>query len=139
MLLPTFLIEMIESGKMTVSENNVPQIEVSAQNRRIDVNVTDKKLIKDVITSARKSTPGGGIRKTISRGVDSIRAAENARPLVKEIAEDFCKEGVTVTVSYKGNRAVTIGSEADSKLTRIITGTKGIQIDSTLKLAEIAL
>jgi hypothetical protein len=130
---------MIESGKMTVSENNVPQIEVSAQNRRIDVNVTDKKLIKDVITSARKSTPGGGIRKTISRGVDSIRAAENARPLVKEIAEDFCKEGVTVTVSYKGNRAVTIGSEADSKLTRIITGTKGIQIDSTLKLAEIAL
>lgn len=55
------------------------------------------------------------------------------------ILEDLCEEGVTVTVSYKGDRAVTIGSEANSKLTRFITGTRGIQIYNNLKLAEMTI
>jgi hypothetical protein len=139
MQLPSFLIEMLKSGKLTISENNIPQMEVKVANKRIDVNVTDKKLLKDVMTSARKGATSGGIGKRVSKGIDNIRAASNARPLVKEIVEDFCKEGITITVSYKGDRAVTVGSEADSKLTRVVTGTKGIQIDSTLKLAEMTL
>lgn len=130
---------MLKTGKITVSEADVPQMEINVNSKRIDVNVTDKKLIHDVMTSARKGTTGGGIRKTLKKGVDSIRAAEDARPMVKEIVEDFCKQGVTITVSYKGDRALTIGSEANSKLTRFVTGTKGIQVDSSLKLAEMTL
>jgi hypothetical protein len=55
------------------------------------------------------------------------------------LVEDLCKEGITITVSYKGDRVVTVGSEADSKLTRLVTGTKGIEINSPLKLAELGL
>jgi len=46
---------------------------------------------------------------------------------------------VTVTVSYKGERAVTIGAEANSKLTRLVTGTKGIEINSPRKLIEMVV
>jgi hypothetical protein len=139
MQLPTFFIEMLKTGKITISEENVPQMEINVANKRIDVNITDKTLLHDVMTSARKGTTGGGIQKKLKKGLNTIRAAEDSRPLVKEIVEDFCKEGVTITVSYKGDRAITIGSDANSKLTRIVTGTKGIQIDSSLKLAEMTL
>ncbi|XHH09467.1 MAG: hypothetical protein ACFCUE_02235 [Candidatus Bathyarchaeia archaeon] len=137
MQLPTFLIETLKSGKITVSERNVPQMEINVDNKKIDVNVTDKELIKDVMSSARKSATHGGVLKTIKKGIDTLKAADEARPLVKSIVEDFCKEGITITVSYKGARAITVGSEADSKLTRLVTGTKGIQIDSPIKLAEM--
>ena len=139
MQLPTFFLEMLKSGKLTISEENVPQMEINVANKRIDVNVTDKKLIKDVMGSMRQGASKGGVRKRVRKGVDNIKAVQDARPLVKDIVEDFCKEGVTVTVSYKGDRAVTVGSEADSKLTRLVTGTKGIQVDSPLKLAEMTI
>ena len=55
------------------------------------------------------------------------------------MVEDLCKEGVTITLSYKGDKVATIGSQADSKLTRFVTGTKGIEINSPGKLAELGL
>jgi uncharacterized lipoprotein YehR (DUF1307 family) len=58
---------------------------------------------------------------------------------VKELVEDLCSEGITITVSYKGDRVITVGSEANSKLTRVVTGTKGIEINSPLKLAEMGI
>ena len=59
--------------------------------------------------------------------------------MVKDIVEDLCREGVTVTISYKGDKVVTIGRDADSKLTRFITGTKGIEVNSPLKLIEMGI
>ena len=61
------------------------------------------------------------------------------RPLLKDIVEDLCREGVTITVSYKGDKVATIGSEANSKLTRLVTGTKGIEINSPTKLIEMGI
>ena len=57
-------------------------------------------------------------------------------PLLKDIVEDLCREGVTITVSYKGDNVATIGSEANSKLTRLVTGTK---IYSPTKLIEMGI
>lgn len=139
MQLTTLLVETIKSGKVIVEQNNVPQLEITAANKKIDINATDKKLIKDVISSARQATSKKGVTESIKRSISGIKTAQEMRPLLKEIAEDFCKEGVTITVSYKGDRVMTIGSEADSKLTRLVTGTKGIEINSPIKLAEMGI
>ena len=61
------------------------------------------------------------------------------RPLVKDIVEDLCKEGVTITLSYKGDKVATIGSEANSKFTRLVSGTKGIEINNPRKLIELGI
>ena len=137
--LSTFLIEMMKSGKITISENNVTQMEVKVSDKKLDVNVKDKALIKDVMTSARKSTTSGNLGKRVRKGIGVIRAARDARPVMDNFVEDLCKEGVTITVFYKGDRTITIGSEANSKVTRFVTGTKGVQIDNTLRLAELTL
>ncbi len=138
MELTTWLVETIKSGKVTVSQNNVEALEIKAQDKRIDVNAKDKEFIKEIISGARQGTKKG-TKESTGRGVGGIRAARNMLPLVKDIAEDLCKEGVTVTISYKGDKVVTIGRDADSKLTRWITGTKGVEVNSPLKLLEMGI
>ena len=135
MQLTTWIVETIKSGKVTVSQNNVEALEIKAQDKKIDVNATDKKFIKEIISSARQGSSKKGIKGT----VDQIKFARNMRPLLKDIVEDLCKEGVTVTISYKGDKVVTIGSEANSKLTRLVTGTRGIEINSPTKLIEMGI
>jgi hypothetical protein len=136
--LTTFLAETLKSGKIVVSQNNVEAVEIKAQDKRIDVNAKDKAFVKEVISSVASGNEKGA-RKRIGHGIDGLRAIREIQPLVKDVAEDFCREGVTVTLSYRGDRVVTIGSGANSKFTRFLTGTKGIEVNSPTKLIEMSL
>jgi len=138
--LTTFLAESIKSGKIKVSQNNTETLEITAQNKKIDVNAKDKEFIKDIISSTSKSNkPQKGVIGTIERSVDGLRTVRNMQPMVKEIAEDLKREGMTVTLSFKGDKVITIGSEANSKFTRFLLGTKDVQINSVKKLVEMGL
>jgi hypothetical protein len=137
--LTTLLAESFKSGKVTISENNVPQIEIKAENKHIDINAENKKLIKDIVSGAREGTRKQSVTESIRRSVNTLSEARKMKPLLKEVVEDLCREGVTVIVSYKGDRVVTIGSEANSKLARLVTGTRGIEINSPGKLAELGI
>ncbi|MGD6852166.1 MAG: hypothetical protein ACQCN6_08930 [Candidatus Bathyarchaeia archaeon] len=139
MQITTLLVETLKSGKITISQNDVEAVEVNVNDKKIDVNAKDKDFIREIVSSARGAGTKGGVTETIRRGVDTLKEARRSQPLVKEIVEDLCREGVTITVSYKGDRVVTIGSEADSKFTKVITGTKGVEINSPLKLAEMGI
>ncbi len=133
------LVETLKSGKITVSQNDKPAVEVNISEKKIDADILDKEFVKEIISSARGASTKKGVRESIHRGVDTLREARKTQPLVKEMVEDLCNEGVTITVSYKGNRVVTVGSEANSKLTRLVTGTKGVEINSPRKLAEMGI
>lgn len=139
MQLTTLLVETLKSGKITISQNNVEAIEVNVGNKKIDANVKDKEFVKEIVSSARGASTKKGVGESIRRGVDTLKEARKAQPLVKELVEDLCREGVTITVSYKGDRVVTVGSEANSKLTRLVTGTKGVEINSPRKLVEMGI
>ena len=131
------LFETLKSGKLTLSQNNDPKIEVNVRNKNIDVNALDKEFIKEIISSATKGTIKKGVGQTIRSSIKTIEETRKMQPFIKEMAEDLCREGITVTLNYKGDRVATIGAEADSKFTRLITQTKGIEINSPLKLAEL--
>ncbi len=124
-------MEAFKSGKVTLSQNNVPQIEVKAQERRIDLNATDKKFIKELIL--------GVLEGDSKRGKSAIEMVIEMLPIIRGVAEDLCKEGMTLTISYKGERLATIGSDADSKFSSLVTGTKGVEINSPEKLADLII
>jgi hypothetical protein len=48
-------------------------------------------------------------------------------------------EGLTVTLSYKGDLLVTIGSEAKSKFSRLVTRTDAVEINNLRKLVELSI
>ena len=143
MLLTTFLAESIKSGKIKISQDNSETLEITAQDKKIDVNAKDKEFIKDIISSSvRKNDddkPQEGIVGTIERGVTGLRTVRNVQPMVKEIAEDLQREGVTITISFKGDTVITMGSEANPKFTRLLSGTKSVEINSIRKIVELGL
>lgn len=139
MQLTTLLAETLKSGKITISQNDKPAVEVNVSEKKIDADVVDKEFVKEIISTARKSSTKQGVGESIRRGVGTLREARKAQPVMKEMVEDLCREGVTITVSYKGDRVVTVGAEANSKLTRLVTGTKGVEINSPRKLAEMGI
>jgi hypothetical protein len=136
--LTTFLAETLKSGKIVVSQNNKEAVEIKAENKKIDVNAKDKAFVKEIISSVASGNQKGA-RGRIEHGIDGLRAIREIQPLVKDVAEDFCRQGVTVTISYRGDKVVTIGSGANSKFTRFLTGTKGIEVNSPQKLIEMSL
>ena len=133
------LLEAIKSGKITISQNDKPALEVTASEKRLDINTLDKDFVKEIMSSVQGASSKKGVIEGLKKSFGAIREASKFRPLLKDIAEDLCSEDFTVTVSYKGDLVLTIGAKADSKFTRLITGTKGIEINSSLKLAEMGL
>ena len=47
------------------------------------------------------------------------------------------EEGLTFTLSFKGDRLVTIGLEAKPTLSRLVTGTSAVEINNLRKLLEL--
>jgi hypothetical protein len=131
--LTSLLVETIKSGKITVCQNNVESLEIKAGEKKIDVNAIDKKIVKEIISNIRDGNSKSGSK----RGVGVITVFRDVRPLLKEIVDDLFEEGVTITISYKGDKVATIGSEANSKLTRFITGTRHVEINSLAKLIKM--
>ncbi len=133
------LAGLVKSGKVTVSTKGKEELEITAANRRIDVNAEDKELIKEVISAVRETGGKRGIVETIKDAPNTIETLTDMRELVAEIAEELKQAGITVTLSYKGDLVVTVGAQANSKISRLITTTKALEINNLPKLIEMAI
>lgn len=131
MPLATLIAEMLKSGKVTVSSNNVEALEITADNKQIDVNSINKEFIKQTLAAARGNKSKGA--------VGLIKSARSTLGMLKDVAEELSEAGITVTLSYKGDLVATMGSKAKPNLSSVITGTKAIEINSPRKLVELGL
>lgn len=131
MSLVTALGEMLKSGKVTISVNNIDAVEVKAENKKINISALDKNFVKETLSAASNKK---------SKGILSqVNSARNNLSMLKDVAEELSDSGLTVTLSYKGDVVVTMGSEAKPKLSSILTGTKAIEINSPRKLVELGV
>ena len=137
MQLTTALAEMLKSGRIVVSRNNVEALEIKAAEKKIDVTALDKKFVKDTLSAAQDGAGKG--KGPIEKSVSLLRNARDGLGLLKDAAEDLSSAGITVTLSYKGGAVVTLGSEANPKLSRFATGTKAIEVNSARKLLELGI
>jgi DNA uptake protein ComE-like DNA-binding protein len=138
MPLATLIAEMLKSGKVTVSTNNVEALEITAANKKININAVNKEFLKETLAATREEN-SGGIRGSIRGRVGQIKSARSSLGMLKDVAEELSEAGITVTLSYKGDLVVTMGSQASPKLSSIATGTKAIEINSLRKLVEMGI
>ena len=127
MQLPTMLGQMVKSGKMTVSTNEGDKLQLKAEDNKIDVNVLDKQFLKEVMQSAAEGGEGKG------------QSLLGRLSMLRGMAEELKTEGLTITVSYQGDIVITAGSNAKPKLSRIVTGTKAVEINNLRKLMEMGI
>lgn len=118
----TLLSHVLKSGELQLFTDDVKVLELEAKNQRIDLNIVDNEFLKDVL-------------------LDSVSAKSFLKKLayLKNIAKELKNENVTITVSYKGIVVLTLGSDAKPNLSRLITGTKEIEINNLRKLIQMGL
>jgi hypothetical protein len=126
MPLAKILSEILESGKITVSTNNVDSIKIRVADKKIDINAINKTIVKEALKATRKEGKKG-----------IVKAARSNLGMLKVVAEELSDAGVTVKLSYKGDLVATLGCQAKPKLSRIATGTKAIEINNPIKLLEL--
>lgn len=101
---------------------DVEALHIKAADRKFDLSVTDKEFMKDAIGSV---------------GNDS--SIKNKLDRLKTIAEELKAEGLTITLSYKGDQLVTLGQDAKSKISRLVTKTEALEINNIRKLIELVV
>jgi beta-glucosidase-like glycosyl hydrolase len=139
MQLVTMLGQMLESGKLTLSTNNKEDLEVTAANKKIDVNLKDKEFIKSLVSEVLKSNKNTSTIQTINQSSQRIKAARNMREMLIDTANELSQAGLTVTLSYKADLVATAGAQANSGISRLLTGTKALEINSLSRLAELGI
>ncbi len=134
----TAIGEMIESGKVTLSANNVKAIEIKVADKKIEINAIDKEIMKKALAAASGKKKSKGLKR-INGTIGQIKTARSKLGQLKGVAEELSDAGITVTLSYDGNVVVTIGSQAKPKLSSAATRTKAIEINSPRKLIELVI
>jgi len=118
--LPTWLGHVVKSGAVTLSTGDVEALQIKAEENKIELCIANKEFLKDVMGSAGS---GASIRSRLAQ--------------LKGIAGELKEEGLTVTLSFKGDRLVTIGLKAKPTLSRLVTGTSAVEINNLRKLLEL--
>ena len=122
MQLPTWLSRVVKSGEVTVSTGDVEALQIKAEDNKIELSIKDKEFLKDILGSAGD---GVSIRSKLAQ--------------LKIIATELKDEGLTVTLSYKEDRLVTIGVEAKPKFSRLVTRTDAVEFNNLRKVIELGV
>ncbi|MFA7397711.1 MAG: hypothetical protein WC046_04415 [Candidatus Bathyarchaeia archaeon] len=139
MPLASFLGEILKSGKVTITANAIEALEINASDKKIDVKALDKDFIKGTIVAIKGTEDDKSIHQSIKNTVSQIKTARSSLNMLKGVAEELSSAGITVTLSYKDKVVVTLGSEANPKLSKVATGTRSIEINSARRLIELGM
>jgi len=118
--LPTWLSHVVKSGEVTLFTDEEEALQIKAENNKIELSIANKEFLKDVVGSAGS---GASIRSKLAQ--------------LKDIADELKDGGLTVTLSFKGERLVTIGAEAKPTFSRLVTRTNAVEINNLRKLLEL--
>jgi hypothetical protein len=118
--LPTWLGHVVKSGEVTLFTDDVKALQIKAEDNKIELIIANKKFLKDIVGSAGE---GGSIRSKLAQ--------------LKSIAEALKDAGLTVTISYKEDRLVTLGLGAKPTFSSLVTGTNAVEINNLRKLIEV--
>jgi len=118
----TLLTQILKSGEINLSANNQKLLQLTIKSNKIDLNIRDNKLLKEILTDNTKTASFLELLKQF-----------------KTLAEELKNQGVTITLSYKGEIMLTIGSDAKANFSQLVTRTKQIEINNLKKLIQLAL
>lgn len=122
--MPTWLGHVLKSGEVSLFTDHGKALQLKVENKKIDLNIIDRELLKVVLRSA--SEPKG-------------KSLLDRLTQFKKIANELKDEGLTITISYEGGLVLTLGSDANPKLSKLITSTNAIEINNLIKLIQMGL
>ena len=110
---------------MVLLTGDVRVLKVDLTSKHIDVNIEDKNFVKRLIAMRDQLTP-----KPQNAEDEETPQVGKTLSMVRSVVEALRKQGITITVSYKGHRIATLGAEAHPILLHHILKTKGVALNS---------
>lgn len=118
-----WLFSLLQSGVASFLINEIETLHLKVEKKRIDFNLMDKELLADIFTSSdvKHQSP---LKKLA---------------MLKNVAQELKREGLTITISYRTSLLLTLGSEAKPSFSHIraFTGTDAIEINDLKQLRQI--
>lgn len=114
------ITDMLKSGTINISANEENLIKLIANNNLIDVNILDKKILSELIRDAEK-----------------LSSFRHLIVSLKVLAAELRNQETTVTISFKGEKVITIGSDAKPRFSKFLTRTTNIEINSLKSLIKL--
>ena len=102
----------LRSGKISVLRDGREILHLNVEDKRIGIDLQDIQPIRDLLN------------------LKKIKQLKGA-------AEKLRNDGLTITVSHKGDLALKLGAEANPRFARLITLSGAIEISSMGKLIQI--
>ena len=126
---------VFESGKVILAAGKLHLLQVNLTAKCINVDIEDKEFIKRAlqlrsVLSSPKSTTDEKESEKKKNGSSSLET-------LRSITETLSSRGITITVSFKGDRLITLGAGARPRLLQYVTGTRGLAINNVVKLAQM--
>jgi hypothetical protein len=118
----SWLGHVLKSGEVTLFAGDVEALHLKAEDNKIDLSIVDKEFFKDALGSVGT---GSSINSKLAQ--------------LKSIAVELKDEGLTLALSFRGDRLVTMGSEAKPKFSRLVTRTGAVEINNLRKLIELGV
>lgn len=103
------------SGEISVLRGGREILHLNIEDKRIGIDLRDIQPIRDLL---------------------NLLNLKKLKQL-KGIAEKLREDGLTITVSHKGDTALKLGAEANPRFARLITLSAAIEISSIGKLIQI--
>ncbi len=118
-----WLFSLLKSGSASFFTDGIENLRLKVEKERIDLNLMNKELLTDLL------------KNTDARDKSLFRKLA----MLKSIAQELKREGLTLTISYRDSLLLTLGSEAKPTFsdTRAFTGTDAIEIDDLKQLSQI--
>jgi hypothetical protein len=114
------ITNMLKSGTIYISANEENLFHLTVKNNIIDVNLLDKKFVKDLV-----------------KDPEIFSSFRHLLASLKNLAGELRNQETTVTLSFKGEKVITLGSDAKPKFSNFLTRTTDIEINSLKRLIKI--
>jgi hypothetical protein len=119
-----WLVHAFKSGEASLFTDGMKTLQLKVENKKIDVNLINKELLKTILR-VEVGAKGKSLQERLT--------------LPKNIAEELKRDGLTITISYKGCIVLTLGSGANPTLSKLVTRTNAIEINNLSKLIQLVI
>lgn len=114
------IANMLKSGAINLSADNEALFQLIAKDDKIDFNILNNRFLNELIKDNKK--------------LSSVRYLIKS---LKVLAKELRYHGTTVTISYKGEKIITIGSDAKPKFSHLLTRTTDFEINNLKRLIQL--
>jgi hypothetical protein len=120
--IPITLLHTFKKGSITLQTDATENIEVQVEDNKMDLNFSQKQQLKTLLQLQAETK-------------ESLR--QKLKDL-KTLAEELRQNNLTITISYRDQKLLTLGQEAKPTFSQLITETTAIEVNNLIELIKLA-